>query len=642
MPCPHHPAWKYVADPSSSLGPVLVSPAVVPAGSSQEPATLPVPHPGELGQGYGGDIIGSSNSYLIATGRGPSSGYSKTRFPSSSFSDSPDTTLDRKNGVGRNAGYEGSSSGNSSPELSRKEFSSSNTRGRSQGRESAIRARLQSASPNGRWTELEDVKRLLKGSRSASTSPPRSAPNTLPYPKKAMMETKIVSANTQSASGRYDTTLLDPAMSTFNWTSTVPPSSCSVGLREYRNNLTTTGMQMSGTTGSTSVSAHTVHKNKAASPSAASVGLTSTTVQGLQNNLVANSSALTGTAQTLGTHTQVLGVQKNQVSNSTSVVTSGNSSTALTLGSDGMLDKDYRFVLLDKEKSPAAREPQLLIMAKDSGKLFTTVPGGFSASVVDGGLKKEQLVPTREGADITAQSHGHLKMAQKDKATYADVGRNKAWAVDDGDGDEGHCLPSWCSCCRCSWWKWLLALLLASLLLLGLLFGLIALAEQVRMLRERVSALEATPSFAKLHDRRGRVDVLSESNPRLGETSSSSSTDIESRVWDKITAKLQSREYRDSVRGEQGGPGVKGDPGFRGLEGTRGQPGTPGLDGQKGQKGSTGDHGEKGAKGTAGDAGRSVRGEKGERGDVGSPGITGMKGRSTINPRNKGRTPYLR
>ncbi len=34
-----------------------------------------------------------------------------------------------------------------------------------------------------------------------------------------------------------------------------------------------------------------------------------------------------------------------------------------------------------------------------------------------------------------------------------------------------------CSDACCSWWKWLLGLLLLSLLLLGLLFGLIALGE---------------------------------------------------------------------------------------------------------------------------------------------------------------------
>uniref|UniRef100_A0A3Q2SQA8 Uncharacterized protein n=1 Tax=Fundulus heteroclitus TaxID=8078 RepID=A0A3Q2SQA8_FUNHE len=73
--------------------------------------------------------------------------------------------------------------------------------------ESEIRARLQSASPSaGRWAELEDVKKLLKG-RSSSVSPTRSssASITLPVPKKAGVETKTVSVATQSA-----TTLFEP------------------------------------------------------------------------------------------------------------------------------------------------------------------------------------------------------------------------------------------------------------------------------------------------------------------------------------------------------------------------------------------------------------------------------------------------
>lgn len=49
-------------------------------------------------------------------------------------------------------------------------------------------------------TELDDVKRLLKGSRSGSISPPRSPTNTLPIPKKASMDTRhdSQSGNTHS------------------------------------------------------------------------------------------------------------------------------------------------------------------------------------------------------------------------------------------------------------------------------------------------------------------------------------------------------------------------------------------------------------------------------------------------------------
>ncbi|KAK6293643.1 hypothetical protein J4Q44_G00359690 [Coregonus suidteri] len=56
-------------------------------------------------------------------------------------------------------------------------------------------------------------------------------------------------------------------------------------------------------------------------------------------------------------------------------------------------------------------------------------------------------------------------------------------------GRGGGCCGCVDSCC--SWWKWLLGLLLLSLLLLGLLFGLIALAEEVRNLKSRVAALES-------------------------------------------------------------------------------------------------------------------------------------------------------
>jgi len=47
-------------------------------------------------------------------------------------------------------------------------------------------------------TELDEVKRLLKGSRSASCSPTRSPSSTLPIPKKAVVETKMVTESSQS------------------------------------------------------------------------------------------------------------------------------------------------------------------------------------------------------------------------------------------------------------------------------------------------------------------------------------------------------------------------------------------------------------------------------------------------------------
>uniref|UniRef100_A0A8C4N3X8 Uncharacterized protein n=1 Tax=Eptatretus burgeri TaxID=7764 RepID=A0A8C4N3X8_EPTBU len=84
----------------------------------------------------------------------------------------------------------------SSPEAPRKTIE---TRGRSQSRESQIRQRLQSSSPATRWSELDDVKRLTRGSRSTSISPPRGrsskgeANRTLPIPKKAKVEARSLS-----------------------------------------------------------------------------------------------------------------------------------------------------------------------------------------------------------------------------------------------------------------------------------------------------------------------------------------------------------------------------------------------------------------------------------------------------------------
>ncbi|XP_067909309.1 collagen alpha-1(XVII) chain isoform X2 [Heterodontus francisci] len=562
--------------------------------------------------GYGTEV---NTSYHSAPGRGSSNGYSRTRFPSSTFSLSPDTTLERKTFISRNGGYEGSSSGNSSPEFSRKEFSTSHTRGRSQSRESAIRARLQSASPSGRWTELDDVKRLLKGSRSASISPPRTTTSTLPYPKKAVVETKMVSASTQSVSGRYDTAILNAALPAYIWTSTLPAGSSNVGMTEYRNNLSSAGTQMFSTTGSSSVTVNGIQNNKATSPTTGSVGLMTSTVQGVQNNLTPTSSLVTSPTPTQTSSNSVLGVKKNLVSNSSVVSTAQNSSTVGTTSTDDILQKDYKFLLLEKENSPPKKDTELLIMSKDSGKFFTPA----SASFTDDTLKKEQMVFISPGTGVKAQTNGGLKMATKDKATYAEIRSSE---------ESLGSVPSWCSCCRCcSWWKWLLGLLLAWLLLLGLLFGLIALADEVRKLKSRVNALESAPSYAKFIDRSDQSHILKdESGTRLSTAAGGSGADIERNIWNQITAKLQSKEYRDSVRGDQGTPGIKGDSGFPGMPGPSGHPGIPGQDGQRGQKGSAGEPGEKGSRGPPGDFGSTAKGTKGDRGEPGLPGLPGLQG----------------
>eukprot|EP00069_Balaena_mysticetus_P007614 bmy_19316T0 len=88
-------------------------------------------------------LMHGSSGYINSSGstRGNASTSSYRRAPgelASTLPNSPGSTFERKTHVTRHGTYEGSSSGNSSPEYPRKEF------------ESEIRVRLQSASPSTR------------------------------------------------------------------------------------------------------------------------------------------------------------------------------------------------------------------------------------------------------------------------------------------------------------------------------------------------------------------------------------------------------------------------------------------------------------------------------------------------------------
>ncbi|PIO27518.1 hypothetical protein AB205_0122930 [Aquarana catesbeiana] len=213
------------------------------------------------------------------------SGSRYAQSPTSTLSVSPNSTFDRKAYISssRQAGYEGSSSGNSSPEYTRKEMASSATRGRTQSRETEIRTRLQSASPSTRWTELDDVKKLLKGGRSTSVSPSRSPTNTLPIPKKAAVETKMVTESSQSVSGSYDTAILDSALPSYMWTSTLPAGSSMGG---YHNNMSGMAYGPSMMNAQSSGSVFGIPNNLAPSSPTLHSGLSSSSaVFGVQNNL---------------------------------------------------------------------------------------------------------------------------------------------------------------------------------------------------------------------------------------------------------------------------------------------------------------------------------------------------------------------
>ncbi|XP_023287174.1 collagen alpha-1(XVII) chain-like isoform X2 [Seriola lalandi dorsalis] len=569
--------------------------------------------------------------------------------------------------------FDESSSTSSSPEYNRKEYgtssaiSSSAIRGRTQSRESEIRARLQSASPTASWTELDDVKRLLRGN-SDSTSPTQSPNNTLPIPKKASVETRSMSES--STADHYGSV----------WSGGVNSS--------YSYNTNPINLSTTSTTSHLYQSGPGVQNNLTLSSPSMNSGLSVSStvpVYGVQNNLVSTSPTVLSPT---GTHTQIVyGVQKNLSGTglSTTTVRPGISSNGEASG------KDFKFVLIEKENMPVKKETERLITTKDTGKLFMSAAPAMTYS--EDSLKREKrklsTSTVEEGTDAKSST---LKVATKDKATYAEIQKDESGF-------------SFWSCC--SWWKWLLGLLLSLLLLLGLLFGLIALGEELKHLKKRVEALEAIAGTASARSSRlsgssginiidpldsayidrsssGSTLTRSDNNINLGAAGPGGvagsgpgldSVALQRTIQQLIRAELRSDAVREtltySLKGERGEPGPKGDPGslgqkgdsgFPGPPGPPGQMGHPGLDGLRGPKGSagepgtegppgqrgregpmgprgeTGPHGfgEKGVKGSQGEPGRpgpagatgpvGLKGAMGEHGASGSPGAPGVKG----------------
>uniref|UniRef100_A0A7M4F190 Uncharacterized protein n=1 Tax=Crocodylus porosus TaxID=8502 RepID=A0A7M4F190_CROPO len=255
--------------------------------------------------------------------------------PSSTLTKSPASTFERKTYVTRHATYE----------------------------ESEIRVRLQSASPSTRWTELDDVKRLVKGSRSASCSPTRSPSSTLPIPKKAVMETKMVTESSQSVSGTYDTTILNAALPSYMWSSTLPAGT---SLGGYHNNMAQSSSLINAMSHSTG-SVFGVPNNLAPSNPSLNAGLsTSSTV--LPNNCF----------------TPIVYMHKltqRKYSNLFVPCLPIIAGSRLNSQSDDVLRKDCKFLLLEKDNIPAKKEMELLIMTKDSGKVFTASSTGLNGGM---------------------------------------------------------------------------------------------------------------------------------------------------------------------------------------------------------------------------------------------------------------------
>uniref|UniRef100_A0A8C8A0W2 Uncharacterized protein n=1 Tax=Oryzias sinensis TaxID=183150 RepID=A0A8C8A0W2_9TELE len=245
------------------------------------------------------------------------------------------------------------------------------TRGRAQSRESEIRARLQSASPPARWTELDDVKRLLRGNRSTSTSPPQSPNNTLPIPKKASVETR---------------TLSDSSPDQYNGMWSGDAGVGGYGYNTNPNNFSTTApLYQSGVQNNLTLGSPSVNTGLPASGSAP--------VYGVQNNLG-------GTSQPVyfppGSGPQIVyGVQKNVSGSSSSAARPSSSANHEALG------KDSNFVLIEKENAPIKKETERLVMDKDTGKQFmTAAPSTHSASYSEDSLKREkQKLVSSSGED---------------------------------------------------------------------------------------------------------------------------------------------------------------------------------------------------------------------------------------------------
>ncbi|KAG6937405.1 collagen, type XVII, alpha 1, partial [Chelydra serpentina] len=73
--------------------------------------------------------------------------------------------------------------------------------------------------------------------------------------------------------------------------------------------------------------------------------------------------------------------------------------------SDDILRKDCKFLLLEKENVPAKKEMELLIMTKDSGKVFSASSTGLSgASFAEDTLKRE-----KQGFSSSYAADAHLK-----------------------------------------------------------------------------------------------------------------------------------------------------------------------------------------------------------------------------------------
>uniref|UniRef100_U6CRB7 Collagen type XVII alpha 1 chain n=1 Tax=Neovison vison TaxID=452646 RepID=U6CRB7_NEOVI len=189
----------------------------------------------------------------------------------------------------------------------------------------------------------------------------------------------------------------------------------------YHNNVTTQSSSLLNTNAYSAGSVFGVPNNMASCSPTLHPGVsTCSSVFGMQNNLAPSSSALShGTA----TASTAYGVKKN-VPQSPGVVSTGVSTSAActtNVQSDDVLHKDCKFLILEKDNTPAKKEMELLIMTKDSGKVFTASPASIAAtSFSDDTLKKEKQAAYTADTCLVSEANGDVKtVSTKGKATSA-------------------------------------------------------------------------------------------------------------------------------------------------------------------------------------------------------------------------------
>ncbi|KAI5933545.1 Collagen alpha-1(XVII) chain [Manis javanica] len=406
---------------------------------------------------------------------------------------------------------------------------------------------------------------------------------------KGTMETKMVTASSQSVSGIYDATILDANLPSHVWSSTLPAGS---SMGAYHNNVTTQSLAP------------------------------------LNTNAYSAGSACTTSVQ-----------------------------------NDDLLHKDCKFLILEKDSAPAKKEMELLIMTKDSGKVFTASPASIAAKDT---LKKEkQAASTADtclvseandvhgyywhGGEVVVVMAGHvggvasllplrllLQLVEKDARPAAHLAAALGAALrphcSGGGGEEAESTcgragetQEWCRIPQGGHGEEQQ--------------GPAAVYRQIRSRQQQSGgnlAFCEKQADDRTRKRRSRVPWDSRC-VTAGGTAGILGCSFRI-LGPRRTIGLR---YFCESAGSSGSPGPQGPPGAIGLQRLQGEVGLPGVKGQSGARGLPGAVGKPGAKGATGEQGppgmpgtrgpQEPSGDPGKAGEPGTPGsIVTSEGSSAI------------